>query len=308
VKNQSGLKLAVTVSLIGAIGFGSVGCNLASGTIGERVDPGHFALLVNNYGGTDDKGFENAKLIQGGRVTYNSFNQILVEAPGYFVRKDFKDAESLKFSLRGVPIDMGIGVSYRFRTDVIDPAKPDYTYFHQYFKKYRKSPVDFESTLLQNALQDSAQSVNYTATELLADTEGFLTALKARLAEKFPEIEFQTVSATGQIIVPEKTQAAANATAEAQQAAEAAKYRKAQAEAEAAANVATATGKAQVLKIETEAEANANAAINASLTDKVLELKRLEVEQNRWTKWNGQMAPTIQTPNVQLGAGATPGQ
>jgi len=65
--------------------------------------------------------------------------------------------------------------------------------------------------------------------------------------------------------------------------------------------VARAKGEAQVLIEQAKAEAEANRLRAGSITSQLLELERLKVERARVEKWNGQQAPVIQTPNVQLG-------
>ena len=106
----------------------------------------------------------------------------------------------------------------------------------------------------------------------------------------------------GPLRLPEEIQASIDEQFAAQQAAQTAEFNRRKVEAEAEANVARAKGEAQVLIEEAKAEAEANRLRAGSVTPQLLELERLRNERARVQKWNGQQAPVVQTPNVQLGA------
>lgn len=302
------------VALIGLFLAGSItlsGCNVL---MGELVDPGHVALLVDNYGA--DKGIEGAQLFEGGRVRYNPATQQYFEYPVYFQTFTFGHVDdkdnSIRFSLGGSPVSATMGVTYKFRYDEAKDAdgKPvrqpkdgsKYTYLHEFFRLYRVSPETFTNTNLKNSLGSCAtkSASGVDPIKLVTDTSKFIIPVTECLQKEYPQIEIKAVSISD-VKLPETVQGAINAALKSQQDAQTAIANKTKAEAEAAANVAKAEGEARVRIVGAQAEADANAKINASLTPNVLELKRLEVEQARIEKWNGEMAPTVQTQNVQLG-------
>lgn len=284
----------VTVGLIAGGTLAALILGLTFGgpiVLGERVDPGNVALLVNNYGTA--RGASGATLIEGGRVRYNPFTQSMYEYPTYFKTYSFDGDNAVKFSMRGVPVVMPLGVTYRFNHEPVDQSNPQYTYINQLFANYRVSPDAFNNTTFATAIRDCSTASGVSPTELFADTPKFLNNLESCLAEKFPELEIAQVSQLSQPIVPENIQTAVNASFEAQQKAQNAKYAQEQAVAEAAANKAKAEGEAAVKRINADAEAYSNLTISNSLTDRLVELRRIE-------KWSGQYSTTVQAPNVQL--------
>lgn len=293
------------VALIGLFLAGSItlsGCNVF---MGELVDPGYVALLVDNYGA--DKGIENAQIFEGGRVRYNPATQQYYEYPVFFRTYNFADDNTVKFSAKGSTVSADLGVTYRFRYTPIDSKKSEkYTYLHEFFRLYRVSPDAFNDSTLKNALRDCANASASTLepVQLASDNGKLLKPIEGCLAEKFPQIEVKEVSLLKPVSLPKDIQDSINASFKANQDAQTAKANTEKAKAEAQAKVAEATGEAQVRLVRAQAESDANAKLNASLTAKVLELRRLEIEKIRAEKWNGEMAPTVQTPNVQLGGGA----
>lgn len=269
--------------------------------IGSRIDPGYSGLLVDNYG--DEKGIQNATLYNGGRVTYNPVTQDLYQYPVFFRTYQFAEAETVAFSVGGSKASMDLGVTYRFRVDPVDSANPEFTYLHQFFRNYRVDPDAFNAGALRNALRDCANesAAGTSPVQIATNPAGFQEPLLACLNEKFPELEIKEVSLLNPPVLPQQIQDSIDAAFKANQDAETARANAARAEAEGKAKVAEAQASANVRRIEAQAEAEANGILSRSITPALLERERLEIERLRAEKWNGQYAPTIQSPNVQLG-------
>jgi hypothetical protein len=226
----------------------------------------------------------------------------------FFQTHQFAGEDSVAFSVGGSKANMDLGVTYRFKVDPVDPEKPEYTYLHQFFRSYRVSPEAFNTTTLRNALRDCANEVaaGSSPVQIATNPVGFQGPLLKCLQGKFPELEIKEVSFLNPPVLPEAIQSSIDAAFKANQDAETARANAARAEAEGKAKVAEATATANVRRIEAQSEADANAILSNSITPQLLDRERLEIERIRAEKWNGQQAPTIQTPNVQLGG--TPAQ
>lgn len=276
---------------------------------GEWVDPGNIGLLVNNYG--DARGIENAVLSKGGRVNYNPWTHTLYEFPSYYrtfvFDKQGDEDHRVAFSVKGTPVRIPISLTYRYREDAIDKANPNLTYIHLFFQDYRVSPEVFASTILRNGLRDCATSAAsvMSPTEFATQTIRLQQPLQECLASKYPAIEFQFPS-FGNAELPENVQKSINEAFTAQQSAITAESNKKKVEAETLAAVAKADGEAKVTIVKANAEAAANKAIAGSITPELIKLRQIDIEQAKWNRWNGQFAPTVQSPNVQVGSQPQP--
>lgn len=183
------------ISLLAIALIGSLmgGC---SAIIGDRVDPGNVALLVDNYGGEATRGVENAQLFTGGRVTYNPATQTLYEFPVFFQTLNFEGEQTIPFSLSGSRATVDLGVTYRFRTDAINGDRPNYTFVHSFFQKYRVAPEVFSATTLRNGLRDCANEAvaGSNPVEFASAPTRFQEPLTNCLAAMFPELELKEVS------------------------------------------------------------------------------------------------------------------
>ena len=289
-----GLALAATVGLSG--------CNVV---LGELVDPGYVALLVDSYG--QEKGIENAQIFEGGRVRYNTATQQFYEYPVFFrtysfAKEDDKD-QSVNFSIGGSSVSMDLGVTYRFRYSPVSDDKPKYTRLHEFFRLYRVAPDEFNNGALRNALRDCANesASGLDPVKLASSAATFAKPVETCLANKFPQLDIKEISLLNPPRLPENMQASINRAFQSQQDAQTAVANKAKAEAEAGANKAKAEGEAGVKRVQADADAYANAKLARSITPELLKYEQLQVEKARVEKWNGQYAPTVQTPNVQLG-------
>ncbi|MBD2578619.1 SPFH domain-containing protein [Oscillatoria sp. FACHB-1406] len=295
------------MTLLLGLGSGLASCGVVPGTSVKTVEPGYAGLKIQLYGG--NKGIENAKLVTG-RVWYNGYTEQVVIFPTFINTYPFTQAategstndESVTFSVGGSPVSADVGVSFGFTTDPISGNK---TKLHQFYETYRKTPEQFRANELRNGLRncfaDVAENFNLTPSMLPTNQQKLVKGVIDCTQNRFPTIVVQDVSLLGPMRLPPDIQKSINEQFAAQQAAKTSEFNRKKVEAEAAADVAKAKGEAQVTIEQAKAEAEANRLRAGSITPQLLELERLRVERARVEKWNGEQAPTIQTPNVQIG-------
>lgn len=293
-----------------AIGLSS--CGVIPGSSMATVEPGYAGLKIQLYGG--QKGIENAEVVTG-RVWYNGYTEEVVTFPTFINTYPFTQAasegsptdESVVFSVGGSPVSADVGLSFGFTTELL-PGQANKTKLHQFYETYRKTPDQFRANELRNGIRNCfgevAEQQKLTPSMLPTNQQKLVHGVSACVQRQFPTIVVQDVSLLGPLRLPPEIQKSIDEQFAAQQAAQTAESNRRKVEAEAAANVAKAKGEAQVTVEQARAEAEANRLRAASITPQVLELERLKVERARIEKWNGEQAPTIQTPNVQLGSNA----
>ena len=300
--------------LLGVLALGGMSiasCGVIPGTSIATVEPGYAGLKIQLYGG--DKGITNATLVTG-RVWYNRYTEDVVIFPTFINTYPFTQAategspedESVVFSVGGSPVSADVGVSFGFTT--AQKEGTSYTKLHQFYETYRKRPEEFRANELRNGLRNCfgkvAEVLELTPSMIPTSQQRLVEAVSGCVQEKFPDIVVQDVSLLSPLRLPPQIQQSIDEQFAAQQAAQTAESNRRKVEAEAAANVAQAKGEAQVTIEQAKAEAESNRLRSQSITPALLELERLRVERSRVEKWNGQQAPTIQTPNVQIGGSA----
>ncbi|MCS6813718.1 MAG: SPFH domain-containing protein [Cyanobacteria bacterium] len=287
-------------------------CGVIPGTSVTTVEPGFTGLKIQLYGG--NKGIENARIVTG-RVWYNGYTEQVVVFPTYIntypFTKDLTEGspvdESIVFSVGGSPVSADVGVSFGFSTELLSGSQK--TKLHEFYETYRKTPDAFRANELRNGLRNCftevAEELKLTPSMLPTSQQRLVNSVTDCVQKRFPTIVVQDVSLLSPLRLPPDIQKSIDEQFAAQQAAQTAESNRRKVEAEAAAKVAQAKGEAQVTIERAKAEAEANRLLANSITPQLLELKRLEVEQSRVQKWNGQQAAIIQTPNVQLGSGTS---
>jgi hypothetical protein len=309
----SKLTLAILIASI----LGTGGCGVVPGTSVKTVEPGYAGLKIQLYGG--EKGIENAQLVSG-RVWYNSYTEEVVVFPTFVNTYQFtKDPtegspndEAVVFSVGGSPVSADVGISFGFTSEQLPGTIK--TKLHQFYETYRKTPEQFRASELRNGLRkcfgEVSENLKLTPAMLPVSQQKLVTGVLECTQKRFSIIVVQDISLLAPLRLPPDIQKSINEQFAAQQAAQTAESNRRKVEAEAAANVAQAKGEAQVTIEQAKAEAESNRLRAVSITPQLLELERLRVERARVEKWNGQQAPTIQSPNVQISGSnvQTPGK
>jgi len=195
------------------------------------------------------------------------------------------------------PVHVSMTVRYSISTDRVADV----------FEKY--SHDGDLSSYVQTATQEifKAVTAKYAATELIGLRARVSSDINAALAEKLGKYGAQVINidmrsfsfsdsymrAINDKVTQEQLRLAAEnrlKTVEAEQ-----KQKVAVAEAEASAVRATADGQAYATIKNAEAQADAIKVQNAALTQgqQVLELRRIQVEQTKAEKWNGQLPSAV---------------
>lgn len=297
-----------SLAIVGLAIFGLGGCGIIPGTSIETVEPGYAGLKIRLYGG--EKGIENAQLVRG-RVWYNGYTEQVVIFPTFINTYSFTqdpaegsaNNEAVIFSVGGSPVSADVGVSFGFTTETLSGGHG--TKLHRFYETYRKTPEEFRANELRNGLRNCfsevAENLKLTPSMLPTNQQRLVNSVRDCVQMKFPVIVVQDVSLLSPLRLPENIQKSIDEQFAAQQAAQTAEANRRKVEAEAAANVAQAKGEALVTIERARADAESNRLLSGSITPQLLELERMKVERARIEKWNGEEAPIVQTPNVQVG-------
>jgi regulator of protease activity HflC (stomatin/prohibitin superfamily) len=303
--------LSPSMPILGILSLGLNACGVIPGTSIITVEPGYAGLKIELYGG--NKGIDKAALVSG-RVWYNGYTEQVVIFPTfvntYPFTKDVTEGspndEAIVFSVAGSPVSADVGLSFGFSTETIGGGPK--TRLHEFYETYRKTPDEFRANELRNGLRncfsEASESLKLTPVQLPTSQQRLVGGVRECIQRRFPFIAVQDVSLLGPLRLPPDIQKSINEQFAAQQAAQTAEANRRKVEAEAASNVAKAKGEALVTIEQARAEAESNRLRAASITPQLLELERLRVDRARIEKWNGQQAPTIQAPNVQIGGSA----
>lgn len=299
------------LSIAAVLALGLSACGIIPGTSITTVEPGYAGLKIELYGG--NKGIDKAELVSG-RVWYNGYTEQIVIFPTFVNTYPFTQAategsandESIIFSVAGSPVSADVGLSFGFSTEAIPGSHK--TRLHEFYETYRKTPDEFRANELRNGLRncfsEAAETLALTPVQVPTSQQRLVATVRNCVQRRFQFIAVQDVSLLGPLRLPPDIQKSINEQFAAQQAAQTAEANRRKVEAEAASNVAKAKGEALVTIEQARAEAESNRLRAGSITPQLLELERLRVDRARIEKWNGQQAPTIQTPNVQIGGSA----
>ena len=228
------------------------------------VEPGHTGVVVT-------LGKVNDGVLQEGIHGKIPFIQQVVKIDNR-IRKLEVDTEAFSKDLQSV--NTRLAVNYR-----VDTAKS--------YSIYKNIGADYESVLVVPAVNEVLKAITatYTAEESVTNrvliSEGLVTGLN----EKLNEIGLYITDVN--IIDFDFSEAFITAIEEKQ----VAQQQLLKAETEKQTAITNAQAEAEAIKIRAEAEAEANRTISASLTDQIIENKKIE-------KWNGEL------PKVTGGAGA----
>lgn len=249
------------------------GCNM--------VPAGHKGVKVYLLGG--HKGVDS-EVLGVGRY-WIGINEELYLFPVFTQNYTWQDLsqqggldQSISFQTsEGLTVYADVGISY-----TIDPAK-----VHLVFEKYRRGVDEITDTYLRNMVRDS---INKRASELSVEDvygKGKVALIDNVLADVRGQVEdigiiVEKVYWIGEIGLPDTVIRALNAKIEATQMAMRRQNEVAQAKAEADKKVEEARGIAESMKI-----------TNMEVTDKVLRLRELEIQQMLVERWNGQLPSTF---------------
>lgn len=193
--------------------------------------------------------------------------------------KDKAEAnQSLSFqSVEGMEVNADVGLSYRINPEDVPVV----------FQKYRKGIEEISDIALRNIVRD--ELVTSASTRTVEDIYGagkkaFMDEVETNIRAKAKTvgITVEDVSLIGSMRLPPQVLAALNAKIASTQKAQQRENEVAQSKAEADKKIEEARGIAESMKL-----------TNTEVTDKVLRLRELEVQQQWVEKWNGSLPSTV---------------
>lgn len=159
-------------------------------------------------------------------------------------------------------------------------------------KLYQEVGTTYEDVLVKPAILESIKSITaqYTAEELITKRKEVSDIMQKTLKEKIEPKGFNVVDlSVTDLNFSDAYNKAIEEKQVAQQNAQKAKYQLEQAKIDNEKKIENAKAEAEVMKQQ-----------NKEITDKTLELKRLEVQQKLVEKWNGQLPTTTLGENVPM--------
>ncbi len=251
------------------------------------INPGHVGIVVNNLG--SNRGVQDYTPTTG-FVTYNPVTTSIVEYPTYVQTVKWTanphegglndkgpgtENESITFTTKeSVAVNADISLSFQLLQKDIP----------SFYVKFRSDDIaNFAYGFLHNVTRDAMMEVSghYTVENIMGDNEAFLHEVRARIQGQLTPIgvEIQQFGFIGAPRPPEQIIASINAAQQAKYAAIQSENELAKTRADAAKKIAEADGLAK-----------ANQVLASSITDKLLEKQRLDI-QDRWiARWDGHRA------------------
>lgn len=258
----------------------------------EKVPVGYKGLKIYNFA-TSQKG--DIEILGTGRhfiLPFRDFKLFPIFSQNYTWGENQEDLIEIQ-SKDGLTLKVKLMVRYRFHEDKIDIL----------FSKFRLGADEIRDTLIKNTIRDKLNrvSIKYSAEEVFSiEKNSMLDEALVNIKEELFSfgIIVENLGFVGQVMLPENVMKAINSKIEAKQIAEKQKseieIQRALTEAEvvkqeglAKAEVVKQEGLAKARLIESQSQNQANKILTESLTDKIIELERIKLEQEKIQKWDG---------------------
>lgn len=270
------------------------------------IPPGSVGIVINKWG--QNRGVQDYTPTTG-FVTYNPISTDVETFPtsaqtikwtanpkeGGLNDKESDNAdESITFvTNKGTSVNADVSLTFQFNPTLI-PA---------FYVKFRSDDIQsFAYGYLHNVTRNAMTEVGsrYSVEDVMGGkTEEYVKAVEAKIQEDVKPlgVEIGQFGFIGKLRPPQQIIDSINAAQQAQYLAQQKQNELLQAQADAAKAVAAAKGQADAEVARAQGQAAANNLINQSLTDKVLERTRLDIEWQRVQRWDGKL------PEVTTGGG-----
>lgn len=265
-----------------------------------RIEPGHVGIQVSLAG--SNRGVLDYTTTTGW-VVYNPLASKVVEYPTFVQTYVFTKSptegqsgdESFTFNTQeGMSVNVDVNVSYQ-----LDVAK-----IPAFYVKFRNDDINnFTFGYLHNFTRDCFVRTggHYSVEQLMGNSTPFIDEVKTCLQTNLADIgiQIQSFGIVGSMRPPQQIIDSINAKLTAQQNALKTEMEVNQSKAQALKQIAEQEGnsKSHIVQAEgdatykikvAEAEAQANKALSSSLTPQLLEWRRLQIQADAVSKWNGQ--------------------
>ncbi|MCL2566477.1 MAG: SPFH domain-containing protein [Alphaproteobacteria bacterium] len=257
----------------------------------EKVPVGYKGLKVYTYA-TDQKG--TIEPLGVGRYFIAPFRE-LYTFPTFSQNYTWDENRAISFQSKdGLTLQGDLMIRYYFQDNKIADL----------FSKFRLGANEIRDTIVRNVVRDKINrySVNYNAEEAFSVKKNELLDNSLKDIQKELAsfgIIVETLGFVGQIKLPEQVMTAINDKIEAKQVAEKQRSQIDTQKALTEAEITKQNGLAKAKIIEAESDAKANKLREQSLTPRVLEKQRLDIEARKVEKWNG-VLPTYTGGNMPL--------
>jgi|SRR5579859_653231 len=268
------------------------------------IPPGSVGIIVNKWG--QNRGVQDYTTTTG-FVTYNPVSTDVVEFPtsaqtikwtqnpdegGLNDNSHETTDESITFlTNKGTSINGDVSLTFQLDPKLIPT----------FYVKFRQSATveSFAYGFLHNTVRNAMTEIGsrYSVEDVMGGkTEEFVKSVATRVQQEVAPlgVQIEQFGIIGKLRPPIEIQNAITAANQAQYLAQQKQNELLQSQADAAKRVADAKGQADAAIEVARGQAQSNKLINESLTDKVLERTRLDVEWYRISKWNGQL-PQVTT-------------
>ena len=255
---------------LAALVLSTTGCGFTT------IEPGHVGVKINRWG--SDRGVANIPYITG-MVVYNPLTTSVFEYPTYVQNYAWtagthdggsKINEEFSFQSKdNVIVKADVSIGYQLAAEKVP----------HFYVKFRNDDLDaFTHGYLRNEVRASFTGIseNFTTEEMTSTKQNeFLADVQKKLAKRLEPlgISIEQFGFVSGIRLPQAMQEAINAKVAATQRAQQIENEVRAVKAEAEKNVAKAKG-----------EAEANSILTASISDKLIQWRNLEIMSQ---KWNG---------------------
>lgn len=252
------------------------------------VPPGYVGIVVNQWG--TDKGVSKDSLVTG-RQTYNPLSTSILTYPTFVqnvvwsasVAEGKPVDESISFTIKnGMQINVNISLAYKLDREKVP----------EFYAQFRSDDIEhFTHGFMRNVARDCFNEAagKYELEQVMGDNGPFVhevwDQLKLRV-EKYGVI-IEQFGIIGAPSPPPAVLAGINAKVQAQQLSLQKQNEIVQAQAEAQKMIAKADGEAKSRLLEAEGKAKANERLAASLTQNIIEWRKMELQEAAIAKWQG---------------------
>lgn len=273
-----------------------------------RVGPGHVGIVVDMAG--SNKGVLD-KPVRTGWVFYNPVSESVYEYPTFMQTAKWTQNpnegkaidESITFTNKdSMTINADISLSYN-----LSPEKVPFFYVSFLATDEEDLGTKFTHGFLRNVARDcfNEHAGKYDIQQIMGDNAPFLKDTRACVQDQVAKygVELQQFGFIGAPRPPQEVINSINMKVQAQQLAQQKQNELLQVQADAQKQVAAAKGEAEAQVTRANGEAEANRVRNAAITDKILEMRRLDNQHDAIWHWDGQMPNTVVNSGQGQGGG-----
>ena len=266
--------------------LGSVGC-------GTTVPPGYVGLKINSYGSS--RGVSDIPIVSG-MVWYFPMTTSVISYPTYVQTATWTASKT-----EGNPVDESISFntadSMVVHSDVTLAYELAYDKAASFYIKFRADDIGtWTHGYLRNLTREKFDNVagKYTVDRIMGDNAPFLAEARAAMQKELDPFGVKIIQLgfSSSPRPPQPVIDAINEKVRATQIAIRVENELRTTQAEVQKQIAMAEGQAKAKIASAEGDARANAILGASITDRIMEWKRNDLQWQMIGRWNGSLPQT----------------